>query len=142
MKDIAAVYWRKTYSVKAVRLTRDNIQAVAIEINAEYSESPNLVSSDTNTPVPNIFISRSRAFIGDWVVQFGEDLYVVFEHENFMRKFLTHSEKASTDEKYAKVFDLVQKAMLAQDSATYHGDGSGEMDLVTVRTTLKILEEL
>jgi hypothetical protein len=32
--------------------------------------------------------------------------------------------------------------MLAQDSATYHGDGSGEMDLVTVRTTLKILEEL
>lgn len=138
MKDVKSTkFWRKSYSVEAVRLTLDNYRQVADFLGGNYYE-------DTKKG-PYIRFGGNGApetFIGEWVVRITDDFYTSFSHEDFMGKFQTHSEHMAEDEKYAKVFQLVQKAMLAQDSATYHGDGAGGMDLVTIETTKKILDEL
>lgn len=143
MSITTTTFWRKTYSVDAVRLTSDNIRMVGEAIDAEYCES--MVEIDTITDEPIRYLKLNEklaAYIGHWIVkgEAGEE-FLVYDDEDFLDAFRTHSEQLSEDEKYAKVYELVSKAMRKQDSATYHGDSSG-MDLVAIETTKKILNEL
>jgi hypothetical protein len=125
-------YWLKTYSVKAVRLTNENIRGIAESIvSCSYDE----------THLPNITITGSMGFAGDWVVQYGENLYGVYTHEAFMRKFHTHDEEMSQNSRYAKIFQHVATAMAKQDKATHQGDQTG-MDMIMIQTVKKIIGEL
>lgn len=136
-------YRRKSYGVQAIRLTELNIREVAENFGCDYSEEPNGFGSDTKTPVPNIMILGKRTFIGDWVVNVEGELSPRFyTHEEFMHKFWTHAEEEVADEKYARVYQLVQAAMSKQDAATYHGDGYGDVHLVAVEVTKAILGEI
>lgn len=131
-------FWRKSYPAEAVRLTPDNIRGVGEEIGASYlEEEPNGLSVD-NVLVQYIVLMRSKALVGDWVVKVDGELRF-YQHKEFMEKFLTLSEELSTDEKFARVFQLVMGAMYKQDSATYNGESSKGMDLVCVEATQRIL---
>ncbi|QPX71411.1 hypothetical protein SscP1EGY_13 [Streptomyces phage SscP1EGY] len=135
-----SVYWRKSYSVEAVKITEENILELEKQLPAtEYCNES--VGLDT-PPVPKLYSEqRGYGYIGDWVVFYAEEFYEFHAEEVFRKKFHSHSEQLSKDEKYAKVFELVTKAMRTQDAATYHGDTTG-MDLVAIETTKKILEAL
>lgn len=132
----ASTYWSKSYPAQAVRLTKDNIVKIADYIGADYYEHAQ--------HGPYIRYLGDEGYLGEWLVQEKEkgELYYLLSHEAFMKKFETHSERMSRDEKYATVFNLVCNAMLKQDMATYHQDGQGEMELVAIDTTKKILEKL
>lgn len=137
MSFTTTTFWRRTYSVQAVRLTLDNYKQIADYLGWEYHEKgpDGPYIGDTHPLAP-------EAGIGDWVVKgdAGEEI-LTYAHDDFLEQFRTHSEQISEDEKYAKVFELVTKAMRKQDAATYHGDSTG-MDLVAIETTKKLLEEL
>jgi hypothetical protein len=128
----ASTYWRKSYSVEAIRLTPDNMMAIADFLGAEYCTK---AKSE-----PFINNGGDEGHVGEWLVREGEG-YLFYFHEDFSREFWTHSEKLASDEKYARVFQLVSAAMSAQASATYHQDTDG-MDLVAIKTAKKIIEEL
>jgi len=137
VSDVKSVtVWRKTYSVEAIRLTNDNYQKVADEIGG-------IGETEDGHPVVlfNSVVGKVEAFIGDWVIQISENRYYRMDPETFARKYHTHSERASEDEKYARVHNLVLEAMRKQDVATYHGDSNG-MDIVAVEITNKIIGEL
>lgn len=137
MAITTTTFWRKTYSVDAVRLTLENYKQIADYLGWDYHEKgpDGPYIGDTHPKAP-------EAAIGDWVVkgEAGEE-FLTYGHDDFLEQFHTHSERISEDEKYAKVFELVTKAMRMQDSATYHGDTNG-MDLVAIETTKKILNEI
>lgn len=135
-----SVFWRKSYRVEAVRLSPENIQNVAEEIGAEYYVSANRYNRLKGGPVPTLELNLDMARIGDWVVKNGDN-YTFLDHEEFLREFTTHSERLASDEKYAKVFQIVVSALQTQAQATFHGDTDG-MDLVAIETTKKILHEL
>lgn len=136
MSFTTTTFWRKTYSVDAVRLTLDNYKQVADYLGWEYHETADREPYIEDGP------SAPEAGIGDWLVKGGAgEEFVIYDHDDFLEAFRTHSEQISEDEKYAKVYELVAKAMRKQDAATYNGDSSG-MDLVAIETTKKILNEL
>jgi hypothetical protein len=108
------------------------MRQIAEEVGAEYQSDPQ-----------KIYYGKTFAYAGDWAVKHPVGGGVTFfGHEAFLRKFRTHSERVVEDERYAKVFGLVQKAMIAQESATYHGDNIGEMEIVAIKTTMELLGEL
>lgn len=138
MSDVKSItVWRKSYPVEAIRLTNDNYQQIADAINGTFGET------EEGYPVVlfNSVIGKVEASIGDWILQISENRYHRMDPETYARKFSTHSERMSEDEKYAKVHNLVCEAMRKQDSATYHGDSNG-MDLVAIEVTKRILSEL
>ena len=136
----ATTYWRKTYSVEAIRITENNILEVAEACAGDYDDRPNAFAMDRSTPVPHIVLTRSMAFIGDWVVKVG-DLWKVYTHEEFMRSFHTHDEEMANNSRYAKIFTLIGSAMAKQDRATFDQDQTG-MDLILIETTKKVIGEL
>lgn len=139
--DGTILYWRRSYSVKAVRLTVENIVQIAEELGLDYSDDPNGFGHDTTTSVPHITsVRRGYGFIGDWIVVKEKD-FQFFTNDVFAEKFRTHSEQMADDEKYAKVFQLVFGAMEAQAQATFHQDTDG-MDLVAIKTAKKIIGEI
>lgn len=129
----ATVHWRKTYAVEAVRLTDANLQKVADYLGAELC----VKTGDE----PYINHGGDEGYVGEWLVQDTAENFRFLSHEAFMRDFHTHSEQTATDERYAKVFQLVLQAMAKQDAATYHQDQTG-MDLIAIETTKKIIGEL
>ncbi|QEQ93937.1 hypothetical protein SEA_KARDASHIAN_72 [Streptomyces phage Kardashian] len=133
----STTFWRKSYAVEAIRLTNDNIQKVADEIDGSLGET----ADGDPIVIFNSVVGRVQAAIGDWLIQISEGRFYRMEDEAFARKYSTHSERAAEDEKYAKVHNLVLEAMRKQDTATYHGDSNG-MDLVAVEITKKLLNEL
>lgn len=132
-------YWSKTYPIKAVRLTRENIRPIAEELGGGYFEIPKGYG-DERVSIPYIEYYGSRAGIGDWYVIIS-DLRKFLKHEEFEGNFWKHTEEAAENEKYANVYQLVMYAMRKQDAATYHENSDG-MDLVAAETTKRILGEL
>lgn len=130
----ATTHWRKTYTVEAVRLTLDNMQRISDWLGADYSEIPDEDSK------ANIQRMGDIGYDGDWILKRG-DQYEFIGHEDFMQEYWTHPEQLASDEKYARVFQLVCEAMVKQDKATYHGDTRG-MDLVAKEITEKLLRAI
>lgn len=136
VKNVETVkVWRKSYPAEAVRLTEDNFRQIAGYLGGDYYEPVG------KTPYIK-YGTQSETTLGDWVVQFSGELCLSFTHEEYAQKFLTTTERLSTDEQYARITELVRRAMIAQDAATYHGDGEGDMTLLLETTVKKILNEL
>lgn len=128
----SVTYWRKTYPVEAIRLTPDNIQQIADYLGAEYCTE--------SAYEPYIDHGGDEGYAGEWLVKQGNN-YRFCSHEEFMKAFHTHDEQVANDERYAKIFTLVESAMTKQDAATYHQDQTG-MDLLVIETVKKIIGEL
>ena len=127
-------FQRKTYNIKAIRVTPDNLKALAEELKADSIEveKEGLV----------INLGGLGVMVGDWVVELPGGKFQIYSHEEFVEDYQTHSERGNHDEKYAKIYGLVKAAMVKQDLATYYSQGSAGMDLVAIQTTQKILDEL
>lgn len=141
MKDLKSTpFWSKPRRVDAIRLTEENIRKVADEIGGDYSwgtdedPTPSITYWNTST--------GSWVTIGQWVAVDAEGSVRFYDHEEFMRKFYTHAERQTEDEKYAKIYALVISAMNRQASATWNGDSNGDMDIVAIETVKKILGEI
>jgi hypothetical protein len=128
----AVTYWRKAYTVEAIRLTDSNMQTIADYLGAELC----IKSGDE----PFINHGGDEGHVGEWLVKKGES-FRFYLHEDFMRQYHTHDEQMANDEKYARVFQLVNAAMRQQDTATYYEDQTG-IDIITIETTKRILREL
>lgn len=128
----ALVYWRKTYSVEAIRLTPDNIQVISDYLGAEFCVK--------SAKEPYIDYGGDEGHIGEWLVE-SDGNRLFYSHEDFLQAFKTHAEEMSTNERYAKIFQLVASAMSKQDSATFNQDTDG-IDLVAIETTKRIMGEL
>jgi hypothetical protein len=135
-------YWRKTYPVQAVRVTEENIKELARECSGDYNETPDMFGCNRTTPVPNITMTTSMAFVGDWVVKDEQGKFAFYSDKEFAKKYWTHSEEVSSNEKYGRIYQLVAQAMRKQDVATYNGESSYGMDLVAIRITKQIFGEL
>lgn len=131
----SVTYWRKTFSVEAVRLTTDNMQQLADFLGASH-----ITKHKKNADEFYIDYGGDEGYAGEWLVR-NEDNYYFLGDEEFLKAYRTHSEQESEEARYAKVFQLVISAMNKQSSATYNGDQNG-MDLVAIETTKKILKEL
>lgn len=124
-------YWTKSEPVGAVRLTPENIREIALETGFLYKE-------DVSGP----YIAYGKAEIrpGLWLVEDGN--YYFFNHEDFSKRYWTHSEHMAEDEKYARIYQLVRGAMNKQDIATFNGGDNVGMDFVAEETTQRILRAL
>jgi hypothetical protein len=130
-------YWRKSYRVQAVRITPDNIREIAEHLDVDVRDDKVL-----DLPAPRLSSpKKGMGFIGDWVVVYSNDDFRFFPDKVFADQFRTHSEQLTSDDKYAKVHQLVMHALHIQAQASFHGDTDG-MDLVAIETTKKILEEI
>lgn len=132
MDPLATNYWRRSTFVQAVRLTEENLPEIAKFFGVEIDEDIE----------GNRYIQYGNCggYPGEWLVREENERYFFMLDNEFLKRYHTHSERMSEDEKYACVFALVQQAMLKQDSATYHQDGQGEMEVVAINTVNEILK--
>lgn len=137
-------YWRRSYAVRAARLTQENMPVIAAELGLDYSDNPNNFGSDDTTPVPHLTsLRKGFGFVGDWIVVLEKTAgdFMFLTHEAFCRQYRTLSEELAQDEKFAKVHQLVVSAMAKQAQATYHADTDG-MDLVAIETAKRIVGQM
>jgi hypothetical protein len=110
------------------RITAENIEAVATwcggHVSQPFGQNPMIKVSQYDI-----------ALIGDYVVK-GSGGIAVFSEKNY----LGFPKKARRDpDKYSEILKLVVKAMLEQDSATYH-QSQKDMGAVAQEIAMKILE--
>lgn len=138
--------YRRSYPIQGIRLTLENYKQIADFIGASYGPDPECElgsCSEGDCLSIHIHDKLNRGYVGDdWIMQneFSK-IYFFMPHEEVMKKYFTHSERLTEDEKYAKVFTHVVKAMQVQAKATFHNETDG-MDLVAMEAARKILEDL
>jgi hypothetical protein len=132
-------YWKRTYPVRAVRITKENISDVAEQIGASYWEDH---TRSGQAPYYHIASGSDIALVGDWVVSKEEGVYFFLSDEEFTKDYQSLEQRIASDEKFARVFKVVMGAMRAQDVATYFGDNQGEMSLIATKATEQILKGL
>lgn len=123
---------RKTFKVRAVQVTVDNIDEVAKWCEGEVRETSN------GTRFIKIIPKKQQrhqnqldtAFPGFWVLQ-TKDMFRIYKDNSFPNSF---EPIKSQEEKRDEVLQLVISAMMKQDTATYFGnssEASGYADVVT-----------
>ena len=127
-------YWAKSVSIEAVRITPENMRELEYETEVIYFVQP-------NGETPYLLCRGGRYVPGDWVVVKG-DFTNCYTHEDFSKKYWTHSEHMAEDEKYARIYQLVRGAMNKQDIATFNGGDNVGMDFIAEDTTQRILRAL
>ena len=134
-------YERKSFQVKAVRVTAENIREIAEWTRGELKDIglPTTNAATVGVPVGEVNgrVKREWAHIGDWVTSLvgDEKDFRVYKQSTFLHCF---TQIMGETEKFSKVHELLLKLALAQDSATYHGDSSGEMVLLVEKTAREI----
>lgn len=128
----AVKYWRKSFSIEAIRLTKDNMRQIADFLGAEYCTKTRGSSY--------INYGGDEGYTGEWLIKHG-GVFRFLGDEEFQKAYMTHSEQVSEDAKYARIFQLVASAMAKQDAATFQQDQTG-MDLLVIETVKKIIGEL
>lgn len=132
---------RKTFKVKAVRITVGNIREVAEWTGGDY-EWPQNRSQFVRIPCgPKR--DNCRAYVGDWVTSLdyssgespAEPNFRVYKDHTFLEAF---REIMGEAEKYARVHELLLKIRNAQDVATYYGEASDEVLLLVDKTAREI----
>jgi hypothetical protein len=127
-------YWRKSYSVKAICISKNNIEDVADALGGK------VLTYEGTTQAFGVASNYGRADLGDWYITIA-NLNQILSPEQFMKRYWTHAEQTSEDEKYAKIFNLVMSALSHRDQATRFNDDIGGMDLLAIQTTKKIMEQ-
>jgi hypothetical protein len=133
---------RKTFKVKAVRITAGNIREIAEWTDGDY-EWPENGAQFVRIPCGSKK-DNCRAYSGDWVtclIHYNdseppeEPNFRVYKEHTFLQAFLKIMGEA---EKYARVHELLMKIRSAQDKATYYGDTSDEVLLLVDKTAHEI----
>lgn len=134
------LFERKTFRVEAVHVTRENLAEVAKWCEGEVKEGnrhPDDIEKYVDVVVNRIGrIRTEHAYPGSWISRLWEgSCFKIYSNKAFTEAFArvdTHQSR------YDEILQMVLDAMLKQDAATYHGDGSG-MGAVAKKTTEEIL---
>jgi hypothetical protein len=126
-------YWSKPVPVDAIRLTEDNLQAVADYLGG--------VVFRVGNGGPYIQYRGDAGCPGEWIVC-DKGVWKFYTDTDFQERFRTHSQRLAEDEKYANIFQIVTYALQRQAKATFNQNSEGEMDLVAIETVQRIMGEL
>lgn len=135
---VTSTYQRRSFRIQAIQVTAENMEPLSDWCRGElkvYHPEPDRESGDyrggqTCVEVQTGRHIKARAYVGDWISRLGEvHNYRVYKGKTFLETF---EEVASELEKRNQLNELVAKAMLAQDAATYHDQQS---------MTIGVLEE-
>lgn len=128
---------RKEFKADTVRVTSENLAEVANWSGGFPHFSNMTISYEVNRGR----CKQIHAKIGDWVMLSSGGVNICTD-SMFRAQFEQQPKKNpdAENERFAKVFQMVQAAMRKQDVATYHQDGQGEMSLVAHRTTEEIIK--
>lgn len=132
---LTETFERHTFRVQAVRVTSKNLDEIAEWCGGRVVRDG---GGKLNIQVP-LDIQRTRidrAFIGYWVTRLEDsNSFRVYREQSFLGAFRKVMDEA---EKFAEIHEKLLKLVLAQDSATYHQDSSGEMILLVEKTAHEI----
>lgn len=133
---VATTWERKPFTVKAIRVTLDNMWEVADWCNGRYM----IAYGGSGRPCIEVKLGHdernkpkySRAYIGDWVTLLpGQNSFQVYRDKSFLEAF---QQVVSEMEKRSKMLEAIEKAM--------HGNKWG-MGIVGERfTSAQILQEV
>lgn len=128
---------RNSFEVEAVRVLPEIIAEIAEWCGGEVTNAEHVKNVYIKVPVPGAANCRQTiACTGDWVVKSAKGFRVLCD-----KSFRTMYGPIQTDEeKLTQVLLLVKEAMSKQDIATYHGQESAGMDLVSHAISNKILK--
>lgn len=136
-------YQRNTFTVKAIRITAENIREVAEWSHAKVMHSSEIDWWDRRKEgfflrLPGSKDLKSFGVVGDWVLRMGYNSYRVYSDQSFRGSF-NEAKPVSR----AEVLELVKQAMLKQDTATYHGESSSTGDVAneTANAIMKLIRE-
>lgn len=135
-------YERKTFQVKAIRVTPENISEIAQWTGGGLRDyglpATNAAIVDVPIGQVNGRTIMEKAHIGDWVTCLANSKdFRVYRNKTFLQAFQASMEQV---EKYTKVHELLLKIARAQDAATFHGDSSGDVILLIEKTAHEICE--
>jgi len=141
---VTSEWERKTFRVKAVRITEGNIREIAEWTRGEHTK-PERGGSFVRVPC-GAKKENCKAYVGDWVTSLityndgtepEEPNFRVYKQHTFLQAFRQIMSEA---EKYAKVHELLMKIRGAQDVATYYGETSEDVLLLIDQTAREICE--
>lgn len=130
MPVITATYERMTFRVEAVRVTTNNMEEVAEWCGGRVVDidTSGFGRKHVQVPTGKDGMSIAHANIGNWVTCLVKgNSFRVYKEKSFLEAFRGIM---SETERYAKIHELLMKIRTAQDSATYHGDGSADVVLL------------
>lgn len=134
---VTTTWERRTFRVRAVRVTAENIAELAEWCGGEIKDAGLPATNAAYIKVPTRGSAASRAHIGDWITKLGyTDNYRVYQNKSFLQAF---REIFNEEQKYAEIHQVIVNAMRKQDVATYNGESSKGMDLVADKATRDIL---
>jgi len=133
-------YQRRAFKVKAIRITRENINEIAkwtgSEVHYTYGSNGDFLVIHVPTGKVSGRVFKTTAYIGDWVTCLADSPdFRVYRDKSFLQTFQAVLDET---EKYVKVHELLLKVARAQDSATYHGNSSGDVILLIEQTAHEI----
>lgn len=148
---------RKSFKVRAVQVTKENILEVAHLCGGEYRTKVDIEGWVRNKPQEHIYLHKgggtgghrqAMAFVGDWILTTNGISFRIYTDKAFRGVFETRDEKVLREHmtdvdvhaRNTKVLQLVLRAMRAQDVATYYSDGQGDLDLVAKETADEIVK--
>lgn len=116
-------YQRKTFQVRAMRVTKSNMREIASWVGGTVVEGR----------APHILVScgdkkeNRKAFVGSWITNLINDEAPdelnlrVYDNHTFLQAFQQIMDEA---DKYARVHELLMLVRNAQDHATFNGETS------------------
>jgi hypothetical protein len=148
---------RKSFKVRAVQVTEENMVALAQLCGGEYRETIDIPGWNRNKPKAHIYLPKgsgtgghrqTMAFVGDWILTTNRISFRIYADKAFRGVFESPEEKVHREhhtypEVHARnhtVLQLVMRAMQAQASATFYSDSQGDMDLMAKQTSDEILK--
>lgn len=131
---------RKTFRVKAIRVTAENAAELAEWCGGELHDADLPTTNAISISVPTGHVAgrtrKTRARIGDWITRLSEgNNFRVYPNRSFLLAF---QEIISETERYNKIHGLLTKIRYAQDAATYHGKTSEDVMLLIDQTAREI----
>jgi hypothetical protein len=133
---------RKTFRVKAIRITAENMAELAEWCGGEIRDSDLPATNAASIGVPTGHVGgrtqRTWAYVGDWITRLSDaNNFRVYKNRSFLLAF---QEIMSESEKYAKIHEMLMQIRNAQDSATYWEQSSEGVLLLVDQTAQKICE--
>jgi len=127
-------FTRRAFETEAIRVTPNNMRAVAEWCNGRVVEDEN-PHIEFKPAMPNYGGRLARAHQGDWIMRASKG-FKLYRDKQFREAF---EPKRNNSMKFDEILSVVKEAMRKQDAATYLGV-SGDTKDVAQKATLRILK--
>lgn len=137
-------YERKSFQVKAIRVTSENISEIAKWTGGDLTDTDLPATNAAIVHVPTVQVNgreqKEKAHIGDWVTCLADSPnFRVYRNKTFLQAF---QEAMTQTEKYAWVHEKLLRIARVQDDVTFHGETSEGVMLLVEMTAREICERV